>query len=132
MNMKKSVLTGILGVICLLIPSCKDYPVDDDGRLMTTRGQCYMSMFELLGPDNRTVLVSAATIDTVTCTVTATAKFGTNIKHVKPYCSLVTDAILEPEMGVWTDFTQPCKYTVVSGNRKIRKEYTITVSLQGE
>lgn len=131
--MKNSVFMGMIAGLFFLISACADYPVDDKGMLITTRTQCYMSMFELLGPDNRTVLVSGQTvIDTVACTVTALARFGTNMTHLKPYCSLVTDAIVEPEMGTWVDFTQPRKYTVISGNRQIRKEYTITVKLQGQ
>lgn len=112
--------------------SCGDTPIDDYGLLITDKSQCYMSLFELMGPDNRTVLISGTVIDTVNCTVVATAKFGTNIKHVKPYSSLVTDAKLEPAMGVWTDFSQPLQYTVISGNRKVKKTYTITVTVQGQ
>jgi hypothetical protein len=133
MYMKNLVFIGIIAGLFFLISACADYPIDDKGMLITTRNQCYMSMFELLGPDNRTVLVSGQTvIDTVACTVTAVARFGTNRTHLKPYCSLVTDAIVEPEMGTWVDFTRPRKYTVISGNRQVRKEYTITVGLQGQ
>ncbi|MDR1782679.1 MAG: DUF5018 domain-containing protein [Dysgonamonadaceae bacterium] len=118
----------------LLTPACDgNYPIDEDGLLITERSDCYMSMFELLGPDNRTVLVSGQTvIDTTACTVTALAKFGTNLSHVKPYCSLVTDAKITPDMGTWTDFTKARNYTVISGNRQVKKVYTITISLQGQ
>ncbi|MDR0700336.1 MAG: hypothetical protein LBG28_14145 [Tannerella sp.] len=131
--MKNLIFMGIIAGLFFLVPACGDYPIDDKGMLITTRSQCYMSMFELLGPDNRTALVSGQTvIDTVACTVTAVARFGTNMTHLKPYCSLVTDAIVEPKMGTWVDFTQPRKYTVISGDRQVRKEYTITVTLQGQ
>jgi hypothetical protein len=121
-----------LTTVILGVQSCGNWPIDDDGLLITDKSSCYMSMFELLGPDNRTVLTGSAVIDTLNCTVTATAKFGTNIKHVKPYCSLVTDARLEPAMGEWVDFSQPRQYTVVSGNRQVRKTYTITVTVLGQ
>jgi hypothetical protein len=130
--MKKIVFTYIIGMLFFLMSSCTDYPIDDNGLLITTNTQCYMSMFDLFGPDHRSVLTGTAKIDTVECVVTATARFGTNLAHVKPYCALVTDAALEPAMGNWVDFTQPRKYTVISGNRQIRKEYTITVNLQGQ
>jgi hypothetical protein len=94
-----------------------------------------MSSFELRGPDDRSVLVSAAVItdiDETSATVTAVAKFGTNLKHVKPNCSIVADAILQPTMGAWIDFSQPRQYTVISGNRQVKKTYTITVTLEGE
>ena len=111
--------------------SCKKEPLDEKGLLITDRAECYMSLFDLLGSDNRTVLVSASTkIDTTALTVTAVARYGTNLKRVKPFCSVVTDASVTPSMGVWSDFTQPQKYTVVSGNRQVRKIYTVTVSLQ--
>lgn len=111
--------------------SCGKDPIDESGLLITNRSQCFITFFDLLGSDHRTVLVSGQTkIDTTALTVTAVARFGTNIVRVKPYCSVVTDAIVEPTMGVWTDYSQPQKYTVVSGNRQVRKTYTVTVTLQ--
>ena len=124
-------ITISLLFVALVWSGCYDTPIDENGLLITESSICYMSMFELMGPDNRTVLTSSV-VDTTACTVTAVAKFGTNIKHVKPHCSLATDAKLEPAMGVWTDFTQPRQYTVISGNRQVRKTYTITVTVQGQ
>lgn len=130
--MKRSICSiafGLLTVAGLL--SCGNEPVDEAGLLITGRSQCYMTFFDLLGSDHRTVLVSGQTkVDTTALTVTAVARFGTNMQRVKPYCSVVTDAVVEPNMGVWTDFTQAQKYTVVSGNRQVRKTYTVTVTLQ--
>ncbi|RYC70203.1 MULTISPECIES: hypothetical protein [Spirosoma] len=124
-----SKLLCMLAVIGLL--SCSNDPIDDTGLLITGRSQCYVTFFDLLGSDHRTVLVSGQTkIDTTALTVTAVARFGTNMQRVKPYCSVVTDAIVEPTMGIWTDFRQPQTYTVVSGNRQVRKTYTVTVTLQ--
>lgn len=126
----------LLIIILLLVSinfftSCqKDEPIDERGLLITTSGKCYMTFFDMLGSDNRTVLASTAVIDTVAQTVMAVAKFGTNLTRVKPYCSVVTDAIVEPTMGIWTDFTTPKEYIVISGNRIVRKPYTITVTLQ--
>ena len=120
---------GLLAFVALL--SCSKDPIDDNGLLITSRSQCYMTFFDLLGSDHRTVLVSGQTvIDTTALTVTAVARFGTNMQRVKPYCSVVTDAIVEPTMGIWTDYSQAQKYTVVSGNRQVRKTYTVTVTLQ--
>ncbi len=119
-------------IICLLAQACSDGPIDDRGLLITDNEECYMSYFELRGPDDRNTLTGSAVIDEENGTVTATAVFGTNLKHVKPNCSIVKDAILEPKMGEWVDFSQPRKYTVISGNRKVQKTYTITVKVQGE
>ncbi|WP_205942406.1 hypothetical protein [Pedobacter sp. SYP-B3415] len=135
--MKKNLLLTILGMAALYAASsCRKYPIDKDGLLITDNTSCYMSSFNLVGSDNQTVLVTTPTfanglIDTVKCTVTAIAKFGTNISKVKPYCSLgANDMLVEPFMGLWTDFNQPKTYTLVSGNRQIRKLYTITVTVQ--
>ena len=129
--MKK--LTYILSFFLLLTAaSCKKYPYDGEGRLITTRSESFVTFFDLLGPDNRSVLVGAASIDTAAHTVTAKAKFGTNLKHVKPYSSLITDALMEPAMGQWVDFSQPREYTVISGDRKVKNTYTFTVTLEDE
>lgn len=130
--MKRSLFFKCLSVLVLAgLLSCGKDPIDESGLLITPRSQCFMTFFDLLGSDHRTVLVSGQTkIDTTALTVTAVARFGTNMVRVKPYCSVVTDAIVEPNMGVWTDYSQPQKYTVVSGNRQVRKTYTVTVTLQ--
>jgi len=130
--MKSSFFLNCCFVLALVgLLSCANEPVDEMGRLVTTRSQCFMTFFDLLGSDHRTVLVSGQTkIDTTALTVTAVARFGTNMTRVKPFCSVVTDALVEPDMGIWTDFTQAKTYTVVSGNRQVRKTYTVTVTLQ--
>ncbi|MCX6217900.1 hypothetical protein [Spirosoma sp.] len=131
--MKRSILYICLCLFMLAgIAACsKQDPIDEAGLLITQRSQSYMTSFDLLGSDHRTVLVSGQTkVDTTALTVTAVAKFGTNMQRLKPFCSVVSDAIVEPTMGVWTDFSQPLTYTVVSGNRLVRKTYTVTVTLQ--
>ena len=136
-KMKKYFLL-MLTACCIIAMclSCRKYPVDDNGLLITDNTICYMSSFNLLGSDNQTVLVTPPTftnglIDTVKLTVTAVAKFGTNITRVKPYCSLgANDMLVEPFMGTWTDFTKPQTYTLVSGTRTIKKTYTITITVQ--
>ncbi|MEZ0540072.1 hypothetical protein [Fibrella arboris] len=124
------ILLGLLTLAGLF--ACKsDDPIDASGLLITQRAQSYMTSFDLLGTDHRTVLVSGQTkVDTTALTVTAVAKFGTNMQRLKPICSVVSDAIVEPTMGIWTDFTEAKTYTVVSGNRQVRKTYTVTVTLQ--
>jgi hypothetical protein len=131
-KMKKIALIFALMITAVsFLGSCNDDNViDDNGLLITQRSQCYMSFFDILGPDNVTSLAGGTIIDTVALTVNATAKLGTNLKRVKPYCSVVTDAIVEPAMGTWVDFSSPREYTVISGNRKVKKTYTITITLQ--
>ena len=128
---------GILTVMLLGVlawTACKkDYPVDEDGLLITTRSECYVSSFELLGTDFVTVRVGTAVVVTTAQTIKVTVAFGTDLKNLYPQFSLVTDAKLEPKITGRVDFSDlanPKKYTVVSGNRQVRKEYTVFITVQ--
>ena len=137
LNYKKNRMKNLykiltLVIVCLLSQSCNDYPVDDNGLLVTDSEECYISSLILRGPDDRDVLISGVTIDDENNTITGIAKFGTNIKKLKPECGTAKDCIVTPTMGVWTDFSQPRQYTVISGNRQVKKTYTVTITLQGE
>ncbi|MBD0365427.1 MAG: hypothetical protein ICV53_04915 [Flavisolibacter sp.] len=124
-----SLLVFILGFLACR----KDAPVDEDGLLITDRAECYVSNFELLGSDFVTVRSKAAVIDTVAQTVKVEVLFGTDLKNLYPQFSLVTDAKLEPKITGKVDFSDtlnPKTYTVISGNRKVRKPYKVFVSVQ--
>jgi hypothetical protein len=114
-------------MISVIIISCKkDSPVDEDGLLITFRQECFVSNFELLGSDFVTVRAATAVIDTVNVTVNP----GTDLKNVYPQFTLATDCKLDPKVVGKTDLsnlTSPKIYTVVSGNRKIRKPYTLNI-----
>ncbi len=117
------------------ITSCsKDVPVDEDGLLITERQECYVSNFELVGSDFVTVRPSgiAAAIDTTAQTILVTVLFGTDLKNVYPQFTLANDCKLDPKITGKVDFSDlaPKTYTVISGNRKIKKPYTITVKYQ--
>ena len=74
-----------------------------------------------------------AIIDNEACTIHVTVAYGTDLRHLYPKFSLVTDAILEPKIEGITDFSDldnPRKYTVVSGSRRVRKTYTVYVTVQ--
>jgi hypothetical protein len=121
-------------LILVFAASCfSDYPIDEDGLLITERAECYVSNFELLGTDYQTVRVGGAVIDTTAQTIDVTVQWGTNLKQLWPQFSLVTDAKLDPKITGWTDFSDlanPRKWTVISGNRKVRKEYTVYITVQ--
>lgn len=111
----------------------KDQPIDEDGLLITDRAECYVSDFNLLAVDHQTVRTKSPVIDTLACTIDIEVFFGTDLKNLFPQFSLVTDAKLDPKITGKTDFSDlanPRQYTVVSGNRKVRKTYTINVSVQ--
>ncbi|HOI47739.1 MAG TPA: hypothetical protein PK167_00435 [Prolixibacteraceae bacterium] len=113
--------------------SCTDFPVDEDGLLITDRAECYVSNFDLLGTDFQTVRVSAPTIDTTAQTINIKVFYGTDLKSLWPQFSLVTDAKLDPKITGFVDFSDlsnPKKWTVISGNRKVKKTYTVYVTVQ--
>jgi hypothetical protein len=127
-------ITGAFLIAAFVIAGCKkDYPVDEDGLLITTRAECYVSNFELLGTDYVTVRSKSPVIDTTAQTIKVEVLFGTDLKNLYPQFSLVTDAKLDPKITGKTDFSDlahPKVYTVVSGNRQVRKAYTVIVTVQ--
>ncbi len=130
-----SVRVILLSLLALVWSGCSEYPMDDDGLLITDREECDMTSFDLLGSDHRTVFVKAPVIDNEALTVTGTVKYGTNLAKLKPRCGHSIDALITPKMGAWTDFSNldaPLKYTVVSGNRQVRKTYSIILTVQAK
>jgi hypothetical protein len=124
----------IIACVLLGAVACKkDYPVDDDGLLVTTRQECYVSNFELLGTDHISVLSKAVLIDTTGQTISATVQFGTDLKNVYPQFTLAQDCKLDPKITGKTDLSDlanPKEYTVVSGDRQIRKNYKVLITVQ--
>jgi hypothetical protein len=125
-------LTALLAALTWI--SCKkDAPVDGNGLLITTRRECSVSSFELLGTDYVSVRVGTAVIDTTAQTVKVKVQFGTDLKNLYPQFTLTQDCLLDPKITGLTDFSDtlnPRKWTVVSGDRQIRKTYTVTISVQ--
>ncbi|MDR1723845.1 MAG: hypothetical protein LBR84_07930 [Tannerella sp.] len=142
--MKKNILNSrIVRNICIAacplimllssLTGCYDYPIDEDGLLITDRDQCYVSNFELLGVDFQTVRTKNAVIDTTACTIEVEVFYGTDLKQLWPQFTLVTDAKLDPKITDWTDFsdlTNPKKWTVISGSRKVKKTYSVFITVQ--
>lgn len=112
---------------------CTDYPIDEDGLLITERSECYVSNFELLGVDYQSVRSKAPIIDTVAQTIDVEVYYGTDLKNLYPQFSLVTDAKLDPKITGFVDFSDlsnPKQFAVVSGDRKVRKTYSVIISVQ--
>ena len=133
--MKKHFITFLILVLVTFawVRCAKNLPVDEDGLLITTRGQCYVGNFELLGADFQTVRTASAVIDTTAQTINTTVMFGTDLKNLFPQFSLVTDAKLDPKIIGKVDFSDlgnPKKWTVISGNRLVRKTYTVYITVQ--
>jgi len=111
----------------------KSYPIDEDGLLITTRGDCYVSNFDLLGSDYVTVVTKSPVIDTVAQTVSVQVQFGTDLKNLFPQFTLATDCKLDPKITGKVDFSDlsnPKQYTVISGNRQIKKTYAVLITVQ--
>jgi hypothetical protein len=111
----------------------KDYPIDEDGLLITTRQECYVSNFELLGTDYVTVRTKAPVIDTLAQTIRVEVAFGTDLKNLYPQFTLATDCKLDPKITGKVDFSNlasPKVWTVISGDRQIKKPYTVYVTVQ--
>ncbi len=121
-------LAPALWVAC----SSDDFPVDEDGLLITERAEAYVGNFELLGVDHLSVISGTPEIDTVQGTVKVNVFYGTDLSNLYPQFSLVTDAKLEPKITGFVDFSDlsnPKTYTVISGNRQVRKDYQILITV---
>jgi len=133
--MKKYIklIVALLFSALMFVGCSKNEPVDSDGLLITTRTECYVSNFELLGSDFKTVLTGSPVIDTVAQTVSAKVFFGTDLTNLYPQFTLAQDCKLTPKITGKVDFsdtTHPKVYTVISGNRNIQKPYTVYISVQ--
>lgn len=126
--------TAVILVLTTVWLGCKkDFPVDEDGLLITSRAECYVSSFELLGTDYVTVRTKPAVIDTTAQTIAVEVQYGTDLMNLYPQFSLVTDAKLDPKIVGRVDFSDlanPKVYTVISGNRQVRKPYKILLTVQ--
>lgn len=133
--MKKhiTIIFSLVLLACVWGACKKSQPIDEDGLLITTRPDCYVSNFEILGTDFVTVRTKAAVIDTTAQTVTVEVMFGTDLKNLYPQFTLAQDCKLDPKITGRTDFSDlanPRVYTVVSGNRQVRKPYKVLISVQ--
>lgn len=135
------IVVALLLTLVSTVRCSDDFPIDEDGLLITSRAACYVSNFELVGSDFISVITSTTAtpsirnvvIDTTAQTIDVQVAFGTDLKNLYPQFTLVTDAKLDPKITGKTDFSDlanPRTYTVISGNRKVRKTYTVNVSVQ--
>ena len=132
--MKKYIITILPVMLLSLVWSAcnKDMPIDEDGLLITSRAECYVSNFELLGTDYVTVRNKAVTIDTTAQSINVEVQFGTDLKNLYPQFSLAADCKLDPKIVGRVDFSNlasPKTWTVVSGNRQVRKSYTVNITV---
>ncbi len=131
----KNLFLGLLLIVAFAIVRCsKDsFPVDEDGLLITDRTSAYVGSFDLVDPTHQTVVIGTPVVDTVAQTIDLEVRFGTDLTRLWPRFSLITDAKLEPKITGFVDFSDlanPKQWTVISGNRQVRKVYTVNVTVQ--
>ncbi|MEO5684640.1 MAG: hypothetical protein ABIQ88_18505 [Chitinophagaceae bacterium] len=132
MKNKLTLIIAFLLAASTWVACKKDNPVDEDGLLITSRRECYVSNFELLATDYVTVRVGSPVIDTTAQTVKVSVAFGTDLKNLYPQFTLAQDCKLNPKITGKTDFSDlanPKKWTVISGNRQIQKPYTVLITV---
>jgi hypothetical protein len=74
-------------------------------------------------------------VDTTAQTINVEVFYGTDLKNLYPQFSLVTDAKLDPKITGKVDFSDlanPKVWTVISGNRLVKKPYTVYVTVQAK
>ncbi len=129
------IIFSLIALVLVAWVRCTDFPVDEDGLLITTRSECYVGSFELLGSDFQTVRTQTAVVDTTAQTINVEVFYGTDLKNLYPQFSLVTDAKLDPKITGKVDFSDlsnPKQWTVISGNRKVKKTYTVYLTVQAK
>lgn len=53
---------------------------------------------------------------------------GTNISKLVPRATVSEGVVIEPGMGIYTDFSKTKTYTLIAGDRVTKKEWTVIVS----
>jgi hypothetical protein len=135
MKMTKHIKIALsLLLVLAVVAACKkNSVVDEDGLLITSRAECYVSSFELVGPDYVTVRTKAAVIDTTLGTIKVEVQFGTDLRNLYPQFTLASDCKLDPKIVGKVDFSDlanPKQWTVISGNRQVRKPYSVIITVQ--
>ncbi|MBP3383665.1 MAG: hypothetical protein J6K78_07135 [Tidjanibacter sp.] len=127
--MKKILMIFTALLFGSLLWGCFDYAIDEDGLLVSEDGGCYVLNFDLIDTDQKTVKSSVypPVIDTTSCTIDIYVVYGAVLDNVYPRFSLYLNCKLEPKITGRMDLSdmQPRQWDVISGNRKVRKTYTV-------
>jgi len=92
---------------------------------------CTTVIFSCSSKDHLTHLVDFSITNGITVisgiNVTVTLPTGTDVTALAPTITISANATVTPASGVEHDFTKPVMYTVVSKDKKIRKNYIVMV-----
>lgn len=135
--MKKyvSAAMGLLFTAVAVLSGCNGTPIDSNGVVVHDSAQASMFGFDLLNEDSKSVKAENVIWDTIDgrgdiyIKVYATA----DLTKLIPSGKRSAYTMVLPEMGVVTDFSDlanPRVYSVISGNRKVKRNYTIHVSVK--
>ena len=97
-----------------------EYPSNDSKETKITA-------FSLLNENGENVVIESE-IDDKAGTIFVTVTTGTTVNRLVPRATVSEGVVIEPIMGVYTDFTNPVTYTLIAGNRIDKQEWTVTVS----
>lgn len=67
-------------------------------------------------------------LDRESARIFATVVSGTDVTKLVPRATVSEGVIVEPRMGVYTDFSNTRTYTLIAGNRVDKKEWVVVVS----
>lgn len=97
-----------------------EYPSSDSDKTE-------ISFFSLLNEKEENVIVDSK-IDNTAGVITVKVTEGTTLTKLVPRISVSEGVIVKPEMGKFTDFSQPVTYILTAGNRTATQSWKITVS----
>jgi len=122
MNIHKII---IVFISLLLITACSktdlyEYP-DSESSDTEIRN------FSLLNETGQSVGTNVM-IDKESATIIVKVANGTDISRLVPRTTVSEGVIVEPKMGVYTDFSTTKIYTLIAGDRSTKTEWTIYVS----
>ena len=91
--------------IALIAVSCEDFPVDEDGLLITTRAECYVSNFDLYNTDHQTIKLGNAYVDTTDQETNMYDKISTPSNNVWERKKIREEEKPDPRITGWMDFS---------------------------
>jgi hypothetical protein len=109
--------------VSLLITGCEK----KDIYLATDSNNTKIQSFRLV-TDNGINVIGSMNIDNTAGVIQLTTTPGTDITHLFPSAVIPEGAIVKPALGVYTDFTNDVQFTVLAGNHKDSKVWTVKVN----
>ncbi|MGE5480243.1 MAG: right-handed parallel beta-helix repeat-containing protein [Chloroflexota bacterium] len=111
----------VVAVAMLGLASCSD----DNSNNPNTNGSAQVTSFKFEGISP----VAVGVIDQTAKTIKVTVPSTTDVTYLAPTIVVSSGASVDPQSGVFMDFTNPVQYTVTSSDNKTAV-YTVTVTKQ--